>query len=79
MFVFESIVSQNAYPTPIGFMHFPKSVCVSVNECFVHGIPTTRPLDWGDKINIDVSVYIDGHHGDNNLTVFYGKPEDEIK
>lgn len=75
LFVFNNIVKQGAYPTPIGFMHFPKSVCVSVNECFVHGIPSTRPLDFGDKINIDITAYIDGYHGDNNLTVFYGKPE----
>lgn len=67
-------MSQGAYPTPIGFMRFPKSVCVSVNECIVHGIPTTRPLDLGDKINIDITAYFDGHHGDNNLTVFYGEP-----
>jgi len=73
-FVFDSIVDQGAYPTPIGFMYFPKSVCVSVNECIVHGVPTTRPLDFGDKINIDITAFIDGHHGDNNLTVFYGKP-----
>jgi methionyl aminopeptidase len=43
-FVYNSIIEQGAYPSPIGFMYFPKSVCVSVNECFVHGIPTTRPL-----------------------------------
>jgi methionyl aminopeptidase len=60
-------------------MHFPKSVCVSVNECFVHGIPSTRPLDFGDKINIDITAFIDGYHGDNNLTVFYGKPEYEAQ
>jgi methionyl aminopeptidase len=60
-------------------MNFPKSVCVSVNECYVHGIPSTRPLDFGDKINIDITAFIDGYHGDNNLTVFYGKPEHEIQ
>lgn len=53
-------------------MNFPKSVCVSVNECIVHGIPSLRPLDEGDKINIDVTVYHDGYHGDNNLTLIYG-------
>ena len=61
-------------------MNFPKSVCVSVNECIVHGIPSVRPLDEGDKINIDVTIYHDGYHGDNNLTVFYGPPKhDDIK
>jgi methionyl aminopeptidase len=58
-------------------MNFPKSVCVSVNECIVHGIPSVRPLDEGDKINIDVTIYNDGYHGDNNLTVFYGQPKHE--
>lgn len=74
-FVFDEIISQGAYPTPIGFMNFPKSVCVSVNECIVHGIPSVRQLDEGDKINIDVTIYHDGYHGDNNLTVFYGPPK----
>lgn len=41
----------------------------------MHGIPSIRPLDEGDKINIDVTVYHDGYHGDNNLTVFYGEPK----
>jgi len=45
----------------------------------VHGIPSTRPLDFGDKINIDITAYLDGHHGDNNLTVFYGQPSHDIK
>jgi methionyl aminopeptidase len=75
--VFDEIIKRNAYPTPIGFMRFPKSVCVSVNECIVHGIATERPLERGDKINIDVTVFYDGYHGDNNLTVFYGESEHE--
>ena len=73
--MFDRIIELNAYPTPIGFMGFPKSVCVSVNECIVHGIASMRPLEEGDKINIDVTVYFDGYHGDNNLTVFYGPPK----
>jgi len=79
VFVFDSIVRQNAYPTPIGFMNFPKSVCLSVNECFVHGIPSVRTLENGDKLNIDVSIYYDGYHGDNNLTLFFGTPSHIIK
>ena len=79
VFVFDSIIAQNAYPTPIGFMKFPKSVCLSVNECFVHGIPSLRTLEEGDKLNIDVSIYSEGYHGDNNLTLFYGTPSHPIK
>ena len=72
--MFEFIVAQGAYPTPIGFYGFPKSVCVSINECIVHGIPSMRPIYLGDKINLDVTAYLDGFHGDTNLTVIYGGP-----
>lgn len=70
--MFDFIVAQGAYPTPIGFLGFPKSVCVSINECIVHGIPSMRPIYIGDKINLDVTAYLDGFHGDTNLTVIYG-------
>ena len=75
LFVFNSIVNQGAYPTPIGFMGFPKSVCLSLNECVVHGIPSLRPINKGDKINMDVTVYYDGYHGDTNLSLIYGGPD----
>jgi methionyl aminopeptidase len=69
----EFIVSHGAYPTPIGFMGFPKSVCTSVNECLVHGIPDTRPLEEGDSLNIDSCLFLDGVHGDNSLTLPVGR------
>ena len=53
-------------------MGFPKSVCVSINECIVHGIPSLRPIYKGDKINMDVTVFYDGYHGDANLSLIYG-------
>jgi methionyl aminopeptidase len=65
-------VEQGAYPSPIGFFNFPKSVCVSINECILHGIPNTRPIYLGDKVNLDVCIYFDGFHGDTNLTLIYG-------
>ena len=71
-FVFDTIVKQGAYPTPIGFMGFPKSVCISINECVVHGIPSLRPINVGDKVNMDVTAYFDGYHGDTNLSLIYG-------
>ena len=73
-FVFDSIVAQGAYPTPIGFMGFPKSVCLSINECIVHGIPSTRPIYLGDKLNMDVTCFFDDFHGDTNLSMIYGHP-----
>lgn len=65
--VHDYIISQNAYPSPIGFMGFPKSVCTSVNEVCCHGIPNLRPLEIGDSLNIDVTIYYDGVHGDTSV------------
>ncbi|CAD8155048.1 unnamed protein product [Paramecium octaurelia] len=65
--VHEFIISQNAYPSPIGFKGFPKSVCTSVNEVCCHGIPNLRPLDFGDSLNIDVTIFYDGVHGDTSV------------
>jgi len=65
-------VEHGAYPAPLGYRNFPKSVCTSVNECVCHGIPDARPLDEGDVLTIDVSVYVDGFYGDNAMTVGVG-------
>lgn len=65
--VHDYIISQNAYPSPIGFMGFPKSVCTSVNEVCCHGIPNLRPLEEGDSLNIDVTIFYDGVHGDTSV------------
>lgn len=48
-------------------MGFPKSVCTSVNEVCCHGIPNQRPLENGDSLNIDVTCFIDGVHGDTSV------------
>jgi methionine aminopeptidase len=57
------IVEAGAYPSPLNYGRFPKSVCTSVNECICHGIPDSRPLREGDIINIDVTVYLDVRGG----------------
>ncbi len=67
--VFEYILHNNAYPSPFLYESFPKSICTSVNEVLVHGIPDDRKLQHGDVINIDVTVYKNGFHGDCNGTV----------
>lgn len=59
-------------------MHFPKSVCTSVNEVICHGIPNTRPLKNGDYINLDVTLFIEGVHGDNSLMVPVGEVHQEV-
>jgi len=68
--VHDYIISQGAYPSPINYMGFPKSVCTSVNEVVVHGIPNNRPLGQTDYVNVDITVYIDGVHGDTSGMIF---------
>jgi methionyl aminopeptidase len=58
------IIDAGAYPSPLNYGGFPKSVCTSVNECICHGIPDSRALQEGDILNIDVTVYLKGYHGD---------------
>lgn len=65
-----------AYPSPLNYRGFPKSVCTSVNNVVCHGIPDSRPLELGDIINIDITVFLDGHHGDCSETFLVaGKSE----
>lgn len=74
--VFEKIVSVGAYPSPLGYMNFPKSVCTSVNNIVCHGIPDDTPLRSGDIINVDVTVYRNGFHGDCSATFPVGQVAD---
>jgi methionyl aminopeptidase len=71
--VHDYIISQGAYPSPLGYYNFPRSCCTSVNECICHGIPDTRLLVEGDIINLDISCYKDGVHADLNETFCVGK------
>lgn len=77
--VHQMIIDNGAYPSPLGYGGFPKSVCTSINECICHGIPDSRPLEDGDIINIDVTVYLNGYHGDTSATYFCGDVSDEAK
>jgi methionyl aminopeptidase len=71
--VHERIISYGAYPSPLNYSGFPKSVCTSVNEVICHGIPdTTRVLQYGDVVSIDVSCYVNQVHGDNCATIIVG-------
>jgi methionyl aminopeptidase len=76
--VHEYILNKDAYPTPIDYLHFPKSVCTSVNEVLCHGIPDNRVLREGDTVNIDVTSYLDGHHGDNSAMVEIGEVHPDV-
>lgn len=61
-------LKRNCYPSPLNYQGFPKSCCVSVNEVICHGIPDLRPLNKGDIVNVDVTAFFDGYHGDLNET-----------
>jgi methionyl aminopeptidase len=61
------------YPSPLNYGGFPKSVCTSVNEVICHGIPDDRALREGDIVNIDVTLFREGVHGDTNATFFVGQ------
>jgi methionyl aminopeptidase len=52
------------FPSPLGYANFPRSLCTSINQVVCHGIPSSTPLKRGDIINIDVSAYVEGFHGD---------------
>ncbi|KAI0082695.1 methionine aminopeptidase [Panus rudis PR-1116 ss-1] len=77
--VHDATIERNAYPSPLNYRNFPKSVCTSVNEVVCHGIPDQRKLQEGDIINIDVSVYYDGFHGDVKATYPVGRIDEEAK
>ena len=75
--VHDACVERKSYPSPLNYFGFPKSVCTSVNEVICHGIPDNRAFEEGDIVNIDVTLYHNGYHGDLNETVFAGKPSEE--
>jgi methionyl aminopeptidase len=66
------LVDHGAYPSTLGYKGFPKSLCTSVNEVICHGIPDARPLQDGDIVNVDITAYIGGVHGDTNKTYLVG-------
>ena len=70
-------IDRGAYPSTLNYHGYPKSICTSVNEVICHGIPDDRPLEEGDIVNIDVTAYIDGVHGDTNATFLAGDVSEE--
>lgn len=71
------MVEHGAYPSTLGYRGFPKSLCTSVNEVVCHGIPDSTALSDGDIVNIDVTAYIDGVHGDTDATYLVGEVAEE--
>lgn len=74
------IVDHGAIPAPLDYRGFPKSICTSVNHVVCHGIPSAdKRLSEGDIVNIDVTVIVDGWHGDTSRMFFVGKPTIKAK
>ena len=75
----EFLVAHGAYPSTLGYRGFPKSLCTSLNEVICHGIPDSTVLEDGDIINIDITAFKDGVHGDTNYTFLVGDVDDESR
>ncbi|PZP85550.1 MAG: type I methionyl aminopeptidase [Azospirillum brasilense] len=71
----DKIIAAGAIPAPLGYRGFPKSICTSVNHVVCHGIPGAQKLNNGDIVNIDVTVIVDGWHGDTSRTYWVGEPK----
>jgi methionyl aminopeptidase len=69
-------LARGGYPSPLNYHGFPKSVCTSVNEVILHGIPDDRPLQAGDIVSVDVTIYLDGVHGDCCATFAVGEVDE---
>jgi len=68
----QAYLDEGGYPSTLGYKGYPKSICTSVNEVVAHGIPDDRPLESGDIVNCDVTIFLDGVHGDCSRTFCVG-------
>lgn len=75
----DKIIENGAIPAPLNYRGFPKSICTSVNHVVCHGIPNEKPLREGDILNVDVTVILDGWHGDTSRMYFVGEPSIKAK
>jgi len=75
----EAYLAEGGYPSPLGYRGFPKSICTSVNEVVAHGIPDDRRLTDGDIVNCDITIFLDGMHGDCSATFAVGEIEQSTR
>jgi methionyl aminopeptidase len=75
----EFLVGAGAYPSTLGYRGYPKSLCTSLNEVICHGIPDDTVIADGDIVNIDITAYLDGVHGDTNATFLAGDVDEESR
>jgi methionyl aminopeptidase len=72
-------IERGAYPSTLNYNFYPKSLCTSANEVICHGIPDSRAMQDGDIMNLDVTAYIGGVHGDTNATFFVGDVDQQSR
>ncbi|GAA4027085.1 type I methionyl aminopeptidase [Allokutzneria multivorans] len=77
--VHEFLCDNKAYPSTLGYRQFPKSCCTSLNEVICHGIPDSTVISDGDIVNVDVTAFIGGVHGDTNGTFLAGEVDEESR
>ena len=77
--VHEFLCDHDAYPSTLGYKGFPKSCCTSLNEVICHGIPDSTVIEEGDIVNVDVTAFRDGVHGDTNQTFCVGEVTEEVR
>jgi len=75
----EFLISHGAYPSTLGYRGYPKSLCTSLNEVICHGIPDDTVIADGDIVNVDITAYIGGVHGDTNATFLAGDVDEESR
>ncbi|MFC4119266.1 type I methionyl aminopeptidase [Nonomuraea zeae] len=75
----EFLIDHGAYPSTLGYKGYPKSLCTSINEVICHGIPDDTVLRDGDIVNIDITAYIGGVHGDTDATYLVGDVDEESR
>ncbi|HIW63453.1 MAG TPA: type I methionyl aminopeptidase [Candidatus Stackebrandtia excrementipullorum] len=75
----EYLCDHGAYPSTLGYRGFEKSCCTSLNEVICHGIPDSTVMEDGDIVNIDITAYLDGVHGDTNATFLVGDVDEETR
>ena len=75
----EYLISHGAYPSTLGYRGFPKSLCTSLNEVICHGIPDDTVIADGDIVNVDITAFLNGVHGDTNATFLAGDVDEESR
>jgi methionyl aminopeptidase len=75
----EFLCDHDAYPSTLGYRGFPKSLCTSINEVICHGIPDSTELRDGDIVNIDITAFIGGVHGDTDATYLVGEVDEQSR